>query len=1029
MVIFMPKCPRCDAETDQDAHAGLCPKCLIKGAFETSQTDSETQTIDARPQTGAEDEFDRYRIIRPLGEGGMGTVYLAEQKEPIRRTVALKVIKQGMDTGQVLTRFANERQALALMNHPNIARIFDAGATRHGKPYFVMEYIEGRPITHYCDLKRMTIDKRLELFSTVCLAVEHAHRQGVIHRDLKPSNVLVKEQEEAPVPKVIDFGIAKATNQQAVQDTLVTQLGQIVGTPEYASPEQVDGMTGAVDATSDVYSLGIVLYELLTSRVPFDAERMRRLGLIEVVRIIREEEAPPLVRKLETVGTSITDIAARRQVDAPALRRLLDGDLNSITLKALEKSPARRYPSAAEFAADIRRYLRHEPVEAAPSTALDRAREFFRRHKSALIGRAGKSAGSPSEHRESPDRSSPAASKIAIVLAGFTNNTGEPGLEERLRQMTAAELGKSSRFSVLSETRINETLRLMVLKPDARLTSEIASEICERTGSAALVEGWVSSLGNRYVLGVRASNPLTGDIFHEEQSPPAKKAHLFVAFSQLVERFAARAGELLISMAKEPSLPADVTTSSREAWRSYSAAMKELQTRAQSAEVVSLLKRAIEIDPKFAMAYAALGRNQADVGDVETSAESVAKAYELSREVSDRENYYITFTYHRQLTRNLERCRQILESWARKYPLDLYPRGFLSGFASPGTGRYERAVEEGLKAIEFDPGFAIGYENVAFAYLYLNRLSEATAVLEKAADRKIELVQFSLVRYFIAFLKGDKAAMEAEKAQRRARLEAQGWFEHQEAMTLAYEGRLKEANRLSAQSLILARQAGFAGRVAAFQGAAALWNAFFGNHTDAEQAAAATLSLFRSRDTDYGPAIVFAVLKQPARAREIAAELEERYPEDTSVQFSYLPVLRALEALNEQDAAKALDMTQTSVPYDLATPGTAYFTGSSFYGALYPVYVRGLAHSLMGQHREAAKEFERILQHPGITLNDPVGPLARLQLARALSASGDCARSRTVYRDLLAIWQNADSDITLIRDARAEFAQITAGAL
>jgi serine/threonine protein kinase len=274
----------------------------------------------------------------------MGTVYLAEQREPIRRRVALKVVKLGMDTSQVLARFANERQALAVMDHPNIARILDAGATPKGRPYFVMEYIEGVPITHYCDRNRVTIGQRLELFLAVCRAVQHAHQKGVIHRDLKPSNVLVKEQDGTPLPKVIDFGIAKAIDQWAVENTLLTQFGQMLGTPEYASPEQADVMTGAVNETSDVYSLGVLLYELLVGTVPFDAARLRQAGLSEMLRIIREEEAPPLSRMLNAMRWAADDIAALRQLDQPSLRRLVDGDLNWVTLKALEKIPGTAVP-------------------------------------------------------------------------------------------------------------------------------------------------------------------------------------------------------------------------------------------------------------------------------------------------------------------------------------------------------------------------------------------------------------------------------------------------------------------------------------------------------------------------------------------------------------------------------------------------------------------------------------------------------------------------------------------------------------
>jgi Tfp pilus assembly protein PilF len=511
-------------------------------------------------------------------------------------------------------------------------------------------------------------------------------------------------------------------------------------------------------------------------------------------------------------------------------------------------------------------------------------------------------------------------------------------------------------------------------------------------------------------------------VLDEEQAPAAKKEDVFKTLGEVANRFQTWAARSLPSVEKEPSLPADATTPSLEAWRSYSAAMKAQQQKAQTAEAIPLLKRAIELDPQFAMAYANLGRAYASFGESELGAQNIAKAYELRNRVSDQENYYITFNYHRQVTRNLEMARQTLESWIHATPRDFVAHGFLAAFTTQGSGHYDKAAEEGLKAIELDPDYSIGYQNVAFAFIYLNRLPEADAILRKASERRIETIEFSLCRYFIAFLRNDQAAMEKEIAQREAKLEAQGWFEHQEALTSAYRGRLKEAARLSDRAVSLSRQAGLRERASLFEGARAVWSALFGIREEGRRNATAASSLYRSRDADYGPAFALALLHEPAQAHKFAAELEKRYPEDTSVQFSYLPALRALEALNRNNAGKALEMTQVATPYDLAVPGTAFYSGA-FFGAMYPVYVRGMAYSRMRRHGEAAAEFQKILDHPGIMLNDPLGPMARLQLARALSASGDRAKSATVYKDLLTLWKDADPDVPVVQEAKAESAR------
>jgi tetratricopeptide (TPR) repeat protein len=555
---------------------------------------------------------------------------------------------------------------------------------------------------------------------------------------------------------------------------------------------------------------------------------------------------------------------------------------------------------------------------------------------------------------------------------------------------------------------------------DARLTPEIAREICERTGSAAVLEGSIASLGRQYVLGLRAKNCRTGDVLDVEQAQAARKEDVLNVLGQIASKFRTRVGESLATVRSHDMPLEEATTPSLEALKAYSTA-KKVHTLTGGAAAFGLLQRAVEIDPKFALAQAFLGGVYGELGESDLAAEITAKAYGLRDRASDPEKFFLTVSYDLRVTGNLEKAVQACKLWAQAYPRDRDAHGLLGGAIYPVFGKFEEASEQCRKAVEIDPDFAIAYNALALSYMELGRLGEAENTLRLAAERKLELPDLRVDQFDIAFLKGDQAGMDLAAAQARGQAGAEDWLTDQEALTLAYSGRMQLARRKSQRAVELARQFGGRERAAQFATGPGLWEAFLGNAPAARRIAAGALGLSRDREVEYGAAAALAMAGDSGRAQTIAGDLEKRFPEDTAVKYSYLPVLRALLALNGGEPAKAVEALEIAASNELGTPPSAFV---GFFGALYPVYVRGEAYLALHRGAEAAVEFQKVLIHRGVVVNDPIGALAHLQLGRALAMSGDRTKARAAYEDFLGLWKEADADIPVFRQAKAEYARL-----
>jgi DNA-binding winged helix-turn-helix (wHTH) protein/Tfp pilus assembly protein PilF len=616
-------------------------------------------------------------------------------------------------------------------------------------------------------------------------------------------------------------------------------------------------------------------------------------------------------------------------------------------------------------------------------------------------------------YRLTQHRSRALGPQDTVVLGDFANSTGDPVFDGTLRRGMAAALEQSPFLSLVSEVRIRHTLSLMGMPTDTQLTPELGRQVCERLGSAAVLDGAVARIGAQYVLSIHAASCNTGATLDDEQEQVARKEEVLNALSQMATRFRRRVGESLPAIESHNKPLAEATTPSLDALKAYSTAW-EIHYRSGTIQAVPLFRRAIELDPGFAMAYASLGRMYADLDQSDLAAQYAEKAWQLRDRTSERERFFITVGYQQLTLGNQEQTRQTAESWAQMYPRDALACSFLSGMANKVAGRFYAAAAEARKTVELDPDFAIGYLNLAVNNAYLNGLDEAESALREADARGLAIDEFFMLRFGIAFLKGDNAAMQRVAGAARQRDGAGGWITNDEAFAAAFSGHLLQARSLTTRAVQESLHVSQQERAALWLAGAAEREALFGNRVEARRQAALALTYSTGREVEFGAAFSLALAENSARAQSLAADLQTRYPQDTLVQFNYLPTLRSLVALERHLPAQAIQALQIAFPYELSPP-------HQLLGALYPVYVRGLAYLAERHGSDAAQEFQKIIDHSGIVVSDPIGALAYLQLARAYAMSGDKAKARSSYQDFLSLWKHADPDIPMLQQVRAEY--------